>query len=94
MLGTGENMEKLHSGESRETDERPVERLVMQEIRDEFTANAEHFDTTMMKILEQNERLIKTIEYLDAKINSALIAHERAVPVLLDEAINRTHFDA
>ena len=71
-----------------------VERIVMREIRDEFTANAEHFDSTMMRILDQNERLIKTIEYLDAKIISAQIAHERAIPVLLNEALNRTHLDA
>jgi hypothetical protein len=33
------------------------------------------------------------IDYLEKKIQSALIAHPNAVPVLLQEAIDRTHLE-
>lgn len=47
-----------------------VERVVMREIRDEFTANAEHFDGTMMKMITQIERLIEKNEQLENKLRA------------------------
>jgi len=52
------------------------------------------YSTTMRKAADEIDRLRAEIEYLDQKIDSALIANETNVPYvqfLLHEAKNRTH---
>jgi len=54
-----------------------------QVLEEEIRKNAE--------LEKERDELKVVVSYLDAKITSASNCHERAIPFLLDEALNRTH---
>lgn len=75
-----------------------VEELVIE--RNSMERRARAFEAGSNNILKENAELEKelvelkvVISYLDAKITSASNCHERATPILLMEALERTHLD-
>lgn len=50
-------------------------------------------DGMVLCMAQEIERLHNEVTYLDKKIASALLAHEKIVPLLLHEAKNRTHLE-
>ncbi len=58
-------------------------------LREQFTILENSFDASC----NHNTELQGVINYLDAKINSAMCCHENAVQTLLTEAKERMHLD-
>ena len=62
---------------------------MLQRVKYELTAQ----DTRITELEKERDEVKVVVSYLDAKITSASNCHERAIPLLLDEALNRTHLD-
>jgi hypothetical protein len=50
-------------------------------------------EVKIAKLEKERDELKVVVSYLDAKITSASNCHERATPILLSEALERTHLD-